>query len=233
MKELFDKKLKVINVGLKSFKQALDKYEVESIQVDWRKPMLVKAEAQAIIRENDERIQKANHEAVNRVMKSKPYLVGLALAIDVIPGMKKNLILHAGPPITWERMCGPMRGAVIGALIYEGKAHDISSAEKLASSAEIEYAPCHEHNAVGPMAGIISPSMPVFIIKNETFGNTSYATMNEGLGKVLRYGAFEDNVITRLKWMEDVLYPSLKAAIEIAGRIDLQNIIAQALHMGD
>ncbi|RPH92906.1 DUF1116 domain-containing protein, partial [candidate division KSB1 bacterium] len=158
---------------------------------------------------------------------------GLGIAMDLIPGMKKNLLLHAGPPITWDRMCGPMRGAVIGALIYEGLANDEESAEHLAASGQIEFSPCHEHNAVGPMAGIISASMPVFIIENTEYGNTAYTTMNEGLGKVLRYGAYGDEVIIRLRWMEQVLYPTLKRAVENAVKIDLRAIIAQALHMGD
>ena len=121
----------------------------------------------------------------------------------------------------------------MGALIYEGSAKTLKDAEKLASSEDIEYAPCHEHSAVGPMAGIISPSMPVFIIKNETYGNYCFCTLNEGLGKVLRYGAFGPDVIARLKWMEPVMYPILKEAVAKLGSIDLKGIIAQALHMGD
>ena len=231
--EIFKQELKVINVGLKSFKQTLDSVNVKAIQVDWHPPMLADSALFEIIKANREAIEKANAKAVANIMKSKPVLIGLDKAIDVIPGMKDNLILHAGPPITWEKMCGPMRGAVIGALIYEGKAASVEEAEKLAGSGEIEYAPCHEHDTVGPMAGIVSASMPVFIIKNEEFGNLAFGTMNEGLGKVLRYGAFSDDVIVRLKWMNDVLYPVLKEAIEQIGRIDLKNIIAQALHMGD
>ena len=154
-------------------------------------------------------------------------------ALDVIPGMKKNLLLHAGPPVTWDKMCGPMKGAVIGALIYEGIASSTQEAEKIAASGKIEFSPCHEHSTVGPMAGIVSPSMPVFILENEAYGNKAYGTMNEGLGKVLRYGAFSSDVIERLKWMENVLYPSLKTTLEKSGKVDLKNIIAQALHMGD
>ena len=126
-----------------------------------------------------------------------------------------------------------MRGAVIGALILEKIAKDASEAEKIAASGKIEFSPCHEHSSVGPMAGIISPSMPVFILENEAFGNKSYCTMNEGLGKVLRFGAYDTDTIERLQWMDQVLYPSLKKSIEFLGKIDLKNIIAQALHMGD
>ncbi len=178
-------------------------------------------------------IEKANKEALDRLLSARPVLVGLGKAIDVIPGMKKNMILHAGPPITWDRMCGPQRGAVIGALMYEGMAKDEKEAEELAASGEIEFSPCHHHQVVGPMAGIVSPSMPVYILENETFGNKAYATMNEGLGKVLRMGAYSPDVIERLKWMENVMYPAMDKAVRHLKKIDLKNIIAQALHMGD
>ena len=126
-----------------------------------------------------------------------------------------------------------MRGGVIGALLYEGMAKTAREAQALAASGAIEYSPCHEHAAVGPMAGIVSPSMPVFIVRNEEYGNTAYATMNEGLGKVLRYGAYGPAITERLKWMEETLYPALQKAIAKLGKVDLKNIIAQALHMGD
>ncbi|MBC8384687.1 MAG: DUF1116 domain-containing protein [Candidatus Cloacimonetes bacterium] len=232
LNDLFNKKLKVINTGLKSFQENLEKIGTESIQVDWKPP----AEDPNLfesIKKHQEKIDKANQEALNIILNGKPILIGLDKAINVIPGMKKNLILHAGPPIEWERMCGPTRGAIIGALIYEGMVESPEQAEQLASSGKIEYAPCHEHSTVGPMAGIVSASMPVFILKNEEYGNFAYCTMNEGLGKVLRYGAFSGEVIKKLKWMESVLYPVLKKAVEKLGKIDLKNIIAQALHMGD
>jgi hypothetical protein len=230
---LFGKELKIINIGLESFKEALDKCGVGSMQVDWHPPAPVSDKSARIINFNSNKIAAANSEAVKKILAGKPKLVGMGKALNTIPGMKSNLILHAGPPINWDRMCGPMRGAIVGALIYEGMAKNPEDAEKLASSDKIEYSPCHEHATVGPMAGIVSASMPVFKIKNEEFGNHSYTTMNEGLGKVLRYGAFSEEVIERLRWMETALYLSLKAAIESLGTVDLRSIIAQALHMGD
>jgi hypothetical protein len=233
MNQLFDKELKVINIGMKSFRDTLEGLGVDSVQVDWKPPILNDPGVFQKIADNHEKIEAANKEAVKRILSAKPFLTGMGKALDVIPGMKKNMLLHAGPPVTWDRMCGPMRGAVTGALIYEGIAANPEEAEKIAASGKIEFSPCHEHSTVGPMAGIVSPSMPVFILVNEEYGNFAYCTMNEGLGKVLRYGAFSGEVIERLKWMENVLYPSLKTAIEKNGKIDLKNIIAQALHMGD
>lgn len=231
--DLFKQDLKVVNVGVQSFQENIEHAGAQAVQVDWRPPVDVGADVWDVLHANQDRIAQANQQVLNIVLNSRPFLVGLDTAINVIPGMKKNLILHAGPPITWERMCGPMRGGIMGALIYEGLATTPEEAEVLAASSDIEYAPCHEHATVGPMAGIVSPSMPVWILKNEEYGNYGYCTLNEGLGKVLRYGAYSEEVIKRLKWMETVLYPTLKKAVEHLGQIDLKNLIAQALHMGD
>ncbi len=185
-------------------------------------------------------VEAANRESLDRLLKGHPVLVGMGVARDTLPGMKEmgeKVLLHAGPPITWERMSGPMRGAVMAACQYEGWAKDPEEAVKLAESGAIVFDPCHHHHAVGPMAGVTSPSMPVFILQNKTFGNKSYVNMNEGLGQVLRMGAFGPEVIERLQWMEKVLYPTLNAGIDKAfaeqGGIDVKNIIAQGLHMGD
>ena len=233
IQKLFSAPLQVVNVGIESFKEACEKNGAPSVQVDWRPPVDVAPESEAILAKRAAKIDKANQKVMEIILAGTPKLVGLDVARNVVPGMTENTILHAGPPITWDRMCGPMRGGILAGLVYEGRATTIEEAEKLAASGKIKYAPCHEHAAVGPMAGIVTPSMPVMIIRNEKFGNTAYCTLNEGLGKVLRYGAFGDEVTKRLKWMETVLYPVLKAALAHSGPIDLKNLIAQALHMGD
>ena len=231
--DLFKSDLKVANVGLLSFAESVESVGGRAVHVDWRPPMDVSPEARRVISQHSRTIRGSNEEAVGIIQKGSPALVGMGTALDTVPGMRKNLFLHAGPPVTWDRMCGPMRGAVIGGLIYEGLAGTPEEAEKLASSDAVDFEPCHEHGAVGPMAGIVTPSMPVFVVRNESFGNQACCTMNEGLGKVLRYGAFSPEVIDRLNWMRDVLYPVLDEAIERLGSIDLRNVIAQALHMGD
>lgn len=226
-------KPKVINIGLEAFADDLHAQNVEVRHLKWHPPADIDAASRKKISSAKAIIEEANQKALSIIQGGKPVLLDMGVARDLIPAMHEDLILHAGPPITWDKMCGPMRGAIMGALIYEGRAKDASSAEALAASGKIKYAPCHEHAATGPMAGIISPSMPVFVIKNEAFGNYTYATQNEGLGKVLRYGAFAPEVIERLKWMDSVLYPVLKRAINHLGKIDIQSLIAQALHMGD
>ncbi len=178
-------------------------------------------------------IEQANREAVGRMMESHPVLVGVAPARDVIPGMRDNLLLHAGPPIMWERMAGPVRGAVIGALIFEGKARNAAEAEALVTSGAVEFDPCHHHGAVGPMAGLISSSMMVYILEDKTYGARTFSGLNEGYGKVLRYGAYSEEVIAKLRWMNDVMAPVLQGALEMSGGIDIRALLAEALHMGD
>jgi hypothetical protein len=182
-------------------------------------------------------VERANQLAVDRMMESDPAWVGMGLARKVIPGMTEKTFLHAGPPIEWGRMSGPMRGAIIGAAIYEGLAHDGAEAEKLAKSGEISFTPTHHHNAVGPMAGVISPTMPVYIVRDRKYGYTTYSNLNEGIGKVLRYGAYSREVIERLAWMRDVLAVTLASTIEEILKekdgVAVKPLIIQALTMGD
>jgi hypothetical protein len=237
------------NIGIPLFVDSLGAQNKQVIDIEWAPPGSGSEEILQILKALEmglpapspsvgeltpaEIIANANTKAFEIIMGSHPFLIGVGKAIDDIPGMRPNLILHAGPPISWERMCGPMRGAVVGALIYEGLATSTDDARDLAASGKIDFEPCHHHSAVGPMAGVVSPSMPVWIVKNKTYGNRAYCTLNEGLGKVLRYGAFSDEVITRLKWIESTLAPVLGEALGINGEIDLRNLIAQALQMGD
>lgn len=179
-------------------------------------------------------IEQANQIAVERMMTARPQLTTIAAARDVIPGMRDNLLLHAGPPITWERASGPMRGAIVGALIFEGLATDWASAEQLVTSGQITLEPCHEHNAVGPMAGVTSASMQVYVIENSTHGNKAYSNLNEGYGKVLRYGAYSPEVLAKLRWMNEVMAPALAESLALMdGGLDIRALLAEALHMGD
>jgi hypothetical protein len=230
--DLFGKPLTVVNVGLGSMAQAVAAQGVPVINLDWQPP--VEGVPRLHTTRSGVDIDVANAEVCRRIKQGRPVLVGMGIARDVIPSLHERMILHAGPPISWERMCGPQRGAVMGALIYEGLAKDEAEAERLAASQGIEYSPCHHHHSVGPMAGVVSPSMPVFIIENKAFGNKAFCTQNEGLGKVLRYGGMGAEVYARLKWMETVLYPTLDRALQtLPDGIDLRSLIAQALHMGD
>ncbi len=228
-----DKDIQVINIGLKSFADTLRSVKTPVVEVDWQPPATTDLKALAVLDRHQDTIDKANEKVMQIIQSGKPLLLGLDIARNVIPGMHNDLILHAGPPVTWERMCGSMRGAIIGAILYEGKAQTIEEAQHLAGSGDLEFAPCYEYDSVGPMAGIVTASMPVFIVRNQTYDNYAYCTQNEGLGKVLRYGAYQPEVIERLRWMEQILYPCLDRAIRSLGSIDLGNLIAQALQMGD
>lgn len=178
-------------------------------------------------------INKANQEAFRRINEAMPVLVDIKYANEVFPEMKKNVIGHAGPPIVWEDMCGPMRGAIIGVVKYEGLAQNEEDAVNLIVNGGVTFVSNHSLGAVGPMTGMISHSMPLYVVKNETYGNYAYSTFNEGLGKVMRFGANNEEVLDRLRFMEHSLAPVLKKALEIVGPVNLRVLMSEALAMGD
>ena len=178
-------------------------------------------------------IENANITAVNRLMEARPILKGVATARDVIPGMKDNLFLHAGPPIEWGRMSGPLRGAIIGAMLFEGIAKSEAEATAMVDGGEVEFDSCHHHSSVGPMAGVTSASMKVYVVENEEHGNKSFSNLNEGYGKVLRYGAYSEDVLKKLHWMNDILGVAIADALEQSNGLDLRALMGEALHMGD
>jgi hypothetical protein len=244
---LLREEIVVGNLGSRLFADSLARQGNSVVQADWTAPcrgderlfaVLEMIEAAQVVAGGrrlllGDLVREANSKALGVVNESHPFAVGIGRALDVVPGMGEDLLLHAGPPVVWERMCGPMKGAVMGALIYEGRARNQAEAAHIAESGAVRFEPCHHHAAVGPMAGVISPSMPVWMIENRRFGTRAYATLNEGLGKVLRFGAFSSEVIARLKWIEQVLGPILSQALELHGPLDLRALIAQALQMGD
>lgn len=178
-------------------------------------------------------IDQANETAVSRMMEARPILKRIDDAINVIPGMRDNLLLHAGPPIKWENASGPLRGAIVGALIFEGKATDWDSAVQLVTSGQIDLEPCHQHATVGPMAGVTSSSMKVYVVENVTHGNVAYSNMNEGYGKVLRYGAYSDEVLDKLRWLNDSFADIVNQALAEIDGLDIRALLAESLHMGD
>lgn len=178
-------------------------------------------------------IQEANQEALSRLKRSSPRLIDVCQAGEVLKDFDRHTILHAGPPIDYPQMCAPMREAVHAVLIYEGLAGNREEAAALAGSGKIRYLTCHERGVVGPMTGVTSYSMPLLVVRNETYGNLAFSTINEGAGDVIRFGGCTDNTIRRLKWIETVLAPRLKQAVDLLGGLDLSAIMSQALSMGD
>lgn len=237
MNQLFSQdKLNIINVGLKGFGPDAMSQGAVVKQVEWkpvaggRKDIIEALDKVELLAE---KIKEANETVISRMKAAKPVLVGMDLALNVVPDMTEHTILHAGPPIAWENMCGPMKGAVIGAVLFEGLAADDEEAVKLIESGAIKFDPCHEHKAVGPMAGVLSAHMPVHIVKNETNGDFAYCSINEGLGKVLRFGAYSKEVLDRLAFLRDEFMPVMQKALALTDGIDIKLITAQALQMGD
>jgi hypothetical protein len=231
----------VLNIGIDGFNQSVTSSGASLAHLPWRPPGdadpgLAWQLARLM---GDQRITAANAEAVKRIVAARPMWEDIALRADAVwPEMKETrLLLHAGPPVAWDRMCGPMQGAMVGALLYEGWAATPQQAQQMLEGGEIGFAQCHDFKAVGPMTGIISASMPLIQVRDATHGNVAYSNLNEGIGRCLRFGANGADVLQRLKWFEAVLAPVLKAAVrhefDKTGGIDLKAIGSQALLMGD
>jgi len=235
--------LVVVNIGLAGFADPPRASGATVVHVDWRPPALGDRDLGLLLARMEDdpddsigaRVAAANATALQRLLEARPMLVDVQPAGEVVPGFvdDQKRLLHAGPPIEWDAMCGPMRGAAIGAMLFEGWAADPEQAATCAATGAVRFAPCHDFGAVGPMAGLLSPSMPVLVVDDVEHGNRAFATMNEGLGKVLRFGAYDASVISRLRWMATTLAPALSRAIHLNGPIDLKFLTGQALQMGD
>jgi hypothetical protein len=238
--DLFPDGVRALNLGLAQFAAAPRAHGATVVQLDWRPPAGGDRDLGLLLARLEDdpddpvgaRVAGANRTAMARLLGARPVLLDVRPAAEVVPGLEERMILHAGPPIEWSRMCGPVRGAITGAILYEGWAANPEAAAALAASRRIRFAPCHHHGAVGPMAGILSPSMPVVVVENASHGNRAFATLNEGLGRALRFGAYDAEVLGHLRWIAGTLGPALRAAFR-AGPIDLKLHVAQALQMGD
>ncbi|WP_233517760.1 YlbE family protein [Geodermatophilus marinus] len=222
----------VVAAGVDVFSGALRAQGAEVHDVDWRPPGLGDPADLAALA-LDPRRAVANRTAVERLVAAGSQLVDVRPAREVLD-LPDRTLLHSGPPLTWETASGPMRGALVGACLFEGWAGTVEEAERLLAAGEIALDPCHHHRTVGPMAGVTSPSMWMWCLADPVHGGQAFCNLNEGLGKVLRMGAYGDEVLTRLRWMRDVLGPVLAAAVRsMAEPLDVKAVLAQMLQMGD
>jgi len=181
-----------------------------------------------------EKIESANAQAVSKMLAADPILLDIQTAEQLIPDLAQGRrILHAGPPITWETMCGPMRGAVAGIAVFEGWSKDLDQAMVQAAQGEFEFLPNHHFSAVGPMTGMTTRSQPLMVVRNQSAGNLAYCAINEGLGKVMRFGGNDASVLQRLGWLKNAFGPLMGAALRECGGVELKNLIARGLTMGD
>lgn len=231
MTELLRREPHVIAAGIDLLAEAAQRQGARVSRVDWAPPM-PGTESDLVTVLADPRRAAANDEAVRRVLGVRAQLVDVVAAGPAL-GLRAGEFLHAGPPISWDRASGPMRGALMGAAVFEGIAGDADGAAEMAGRANFQLDSCHHHDAVGPMAGVISPSMWIFVLEDPATGRRAYCSLNEGLGKVLRYGAYSAEVIERLRWMAAVLGPLLQAAVRRHGPVDVTAILTQMVQMGD
>jgi hypothetical protein len=178
-------------------------------------------------------VDDANRLAMQTVSSSCVKWIDVLPAAEALPVLRDRVLLHAGPPVRADLMCPAMRNAAAGALVYEGWARNLAEAAEMVTAGEIGFGSAHDHHALGPMAGIISPSMPVLVFEESASGNHSYITLNEGLGRTLRFGANDPSVIERLRWIQHRFAPLLKETVSLSGPVDITAIIARAVQRGD
>ncbi len=180
-----------------------------------------------------ELIEKANQEALTRMLSADPVLIDVIPASEAIPALKDHMILHAGPPVEWADMCGPMQGAIAGIAVFEGWASDLQDAAAKAAAGEFDFHPNHHFDAVGPMTGMTTISQPLMVVENRTYQNKAYCALNEGLGKVMRFGGNDESVLARLAWLRDSFGPAVGKALRSGEGIPLKHLVARGLTMGD
>jgi hypothetical protein len=241
---------RVLNVGLAGFAEDLEADGAAVLHLGWAPPAGGDPErARQLLRlEDDARLDadaapagapgerltigEANRVAWDRLVGALPVLLDCLPAREAL-GLGDGVVLHAGPPMTWERACPTMQAAVCCAIRYEGWADDDATARALVERGEVRLRPCHGAGAVGPMTGLVTASMPVCVVENRLTGRRAHATINEGLGRVLRFGANDESVLARLGWLAREAGPLLGRALREADGIDLGALMAQALRMGD
>lgn len=227
--------ISVINVGLEKFYNDLLSQDVPSVHVDWRPPAdgnvgLIRKLAAL----QCDAVDEANEKTLDRIRSSRPLWVDVQPALEAIPGMEGNNLLHSGPPIDFQDMCDPQQRAVEAAAIFEGWVTDRDGLIAKLRSGDIRLRPNYEFGSVGAMCGVISPSMQVIVTENVTYGNRSWSTFNEGKGNVIWMGTYDQGTIDRLCWMRDVLAPSLRKALRTREEgLDIFKIIAEGTLMGD
>jgi Protein of unknown function (DUF1116) len=231
MSRLMSGDVTVISAGIGLLADAAERQAARVVRIDWTPPVPGTADDLAVVMA-DVRRHAANIDALERVQRSRAHLVDVLPAHEAL-GLEPDELLHAGPPIEWERASGPLRGALMGAAAFEGLVDDPQDAATLFERRRLTLEPCHHRGAVGPMAGVVSRSMWMFVLTDPATERRTYCSLNEGLGTVLRYGAYSPAVIDRLRWMSDVLGPVLHAAVRAAGPVDVTAILAQMVQMGD
>jgi hypothetical protein len=226
---------RVVSLGLDLFARTLADLGVPVVHVAWAPPAGGDARLAALLARLDERaeaVERANAEVLARLTDGDPVLVDCRPAWEALE-LPERTVLHAGPPLAWPRMCEPLQAAVLCAIRYEGWAANDDAARHLVEDGDIRLEPCHHRRAVGPMTGIVTRSMPVLVVDDRARGARAHVTINEGVGKVLRFGANDASVMARLRWLATEAGPLLGAALRAAGGLPLRPLMAQALRMGD
>ena len=227
----------VVNLGLPLFAEAVAEQGAGVLQVDWRPPaggdpdtvaLLTRAYGPASVA-----IDEANAEVVRRLDQGVPFLVGVAAAGDVVPGLTDRMLLHAGPPIGYADVCDPLRRSMRAAAVAEGWAADVTAAEAMLAAGDIRLDAANDHRTVVPMATALGPTTPVWVVENRAGGTRAFAPVGQGPGDVAWFGRDSDAAVARLVFLREVAQPRLARVLDRLGEVDVLALAAQGVQMGD
>ena len=171
----------------------------------------------------------ANREALARILAAQPVLTDVIPLRAFDPTLTGRVLTHAGPPVTWQRMAGAQRGAAIAAVLHEGWADTPADAGRLLASGRVRLTPNHHHDGVGGMAGVLSPSMLVYVVRDRTSGRSAYSVHEYDAV----FGAYDDAALDELRRWDTRYLPVIGRAVRHLGGLELKPLMAQALTMGD
>lgn len=239
-KKEYKSDLKVINVGLQLFHEALVAQNVKTTQLQWTPP--IKQEAAVIDALNTvsaadikEKIEAANESAVSYILNAQPYLVDILPAGDVIEGLDDYTIIHSGPPIDYEDMVMLHQRGLVSACRFEGWADTDEAAVELIKSGKIKIMSALDTNTVGSGTGIITKSVAMFIIEDRNTGIRSADFPAEGpnQGGFCGWGLYSKEIADYLHRMRDEFFPVIRAVLKKIGGIAVKPILAECMQMGD
>jgi hypothetical protein len=167
-------------------------------------------------------------------MGADPVLVDVLPLSEAVPDFDRSTVLTSGAPLEWRQYRGGQRNGVIGGAIFEGLARDAADADRKLTAGEIHVRSCGDYRCAGSLVGIYTASMPVLVVENRASGNRAYCNLFEGVSRYrLNYGVYNEDVGRNLRFLHDVIGPTLGEAVRLTGGIPLLPIMKRALHMGD
>lgn len=230
-------RVSAVNIGLPLFAEALQAQDTPVTSVDWRIPGGGDPDLVAALRRlygpHAASVDAANAEVVRRLDEGVPKLVDVRTVAEVSPGLPPRALLHCGPAIRYGDACDPLRRSMRAAALAEGWADTPETAGALLAGGEVALESANDHGMVVPMATVVGPGQPAYVIEDAEGGTTAYAPVSQGPGEVAWFGMETPAAVARLRFLRDVARPVLAEVLRRSGPVDIMGLATQGVAMGD